>query len=210
MESGQKNGFQPQEPCTFSKENAQRKLIKHRNRPDYRKISSYYKGSEQYWKERERRKKVSELVNQGLSLRQVAKQLGISRRTIYRDLQKVERYLKGQVNSKLLQQDLERKRQLEQTFEGMSTPERFKLLTKLMVKGMQASKQRHHASHDVNILINLDDLKEGLPSIKDEPLQTDAQLMLPLNLIFIAIKNGERHVLKCLTISVPQQKPEGS
>jgi DNA-binding CsgD family transcriptional regulator len=193
------------EPIVFSEktlETAQRKLIKHRNRPDYRRINVYYKSPEQYWKERDRRKKTLELMKQGFTFWQIAKQLGVSRKTIYRDSQKVERYVKGQVNSKLLRYEQEKIKKCQQEVAELSIAERFKLITKLMVMGQRESKQRHYENHNFNILINLDDLTEaGLPSIVPENLQAHSTLTLPWTLILVAIKNGERHVLRCWTIS---------
>ncbi len=48
----------------------------------------------QYQKERARRRKALKLLNQGFTLGQIAKQVNVDRRTVYRDLQRTERYAK--------------------------------------------------------------------------------------------------------------------
>jgi DNA-binding CsgD family transcriptional regulator len=64
----------------------------------YRRISRYYKGVAKYKAEKLRRRRVLELYTQGLGAGSIAAKLGISKSTVWRDLAKVHRYLKGKEN----------------------------------------------------------------------------------------------------------------
>jgi DNA-binding CsgD family transcriptional regulator len=197
-------GFQVEQLPLFDTKNVQRHLIKHRNSPDYRRINAYYKSPKQYQKERGRRRKALQLLNQGLSFGQIAKQLGVNRRTVYRDLSKTKRYLKGQINAKLFEHEQEQIRKHEQALAGLSTAELFKCYTDLMCLGLRAFKQRRFEKHNFNVLINLDDLTNGFPSIIPE--NKNSTMTLPYNFNFIAVKNGEKHVLGSWTMSKSEER----
>jgi DNA-binding NarL/FixJ family response regulator len=51
----------------------------------YRRIGKYYKSLEKFKAEKHRRKQALELQNQGLTIKQIARQLGVSERTVKRD-----------------------------------------------------------------------------------------------------------------------------
>jgi hypothetical protein len=77
-ETSQNNGFQIKHMHSFSRENTKTRPIKRRKTPSYRRINIYSKSPLQYQKERQRRRKALELVSQGLTLSQIAKELGVS------------------------------------------------------------------------------------------------------------------------------------
>jgi IS30 family transposase len=60
---------------------------------NYRKMRKYVKSIKEYKKERQRRRKVRELYEQGFTQAQIAEQLGISAKTVHRDLKKLKPYL---------------------------------------------------------------------------------------------------------------------
>jgi hypothetical protein len=62
-----------------------------------------------------------------------------------------------------------------------------------MCLGFRVSKRRHFEKHNLNALVNMDDLADGLPSIVPENKTTT--LTLPYNINFIVVKNGEKNVL---------------
>src|SRR3990170_1231222 len=67
----------------------------------YRKVCVYTKSLERWRKERERRRKVRSLAAKGYTQKQIARELGVSTRTVMRDWDKVRSYVKGQRNREL-------------------------------------------------------------------------------------------------------------
>ena len=62
-------------------------------KPRYLKVKDYYKSSEQYWKERNRRKLVLKLREEEyLTVAQIALKLEVSEKTVKRDLKKLKPY----------------------------------------------------------------------------------------------------------------------
>jgi hypothetical protein len=66
--------------------------------PCYRRINVYTKSLTRCKKERERRRQVRLLVENGLRQKQIAEKLGVSLRTVKRDWQKIKRYVAGNRN----------------------------------------------------------------------------------------------------------------
>jgi len=66
----------------------------------YRRIGGghYYKSIAKFKSEKRRRRQILELQKQGHSLTQIARLLGVSRRTIHRDLQKLRPYTQAELN----------------------------------------------------------------------------------------------------------------
>ena len=81
--------FQDKENQCFSSVFGNSRRLKERKGPQYRKINRYYKSKSQYWKERNRRKKAWELSGQGYNYTQIAEKLGVSEKTVQRDLKKI-------------------------------------------------------------------------------------------------------------------------
>ncbi len=191
QERGKNHGFQVQKPDEFSRVSERRKLVKHRYRPDYRKIRSYYKSPRQYQKERARRRKALALAGQGLGLAEVAKALGVSSRTVQRDLARVERYTKAQATRR---RDLLEKQELKE-LEDVSAEtllKRFEVLTRLMRKTKKLGKEEEYEQHNTVFLINLDQLVDGLPTAK--VLQHPSRIFkTPHNISVILLKNGMVH-----------------
>ena len=64
---------------------------KHSNvkrKAEYRRIGKYYKSVDKFKEERLRRKRVLELQDKGLTIKQIALLLGVGERTVKRDLAK--------------------------------------------------------------------------------------------------------------------------
>ncbi len=179
---GEVQGFQQPNLPTFSMEKTQRHLIKHRNRPSYRRICVYFKSPKQYQKERQRRPQELKLLSQGCSFLQIAKVIVVSKRTVKRDLKKVERYIKGQINSKLYQKDKEQQAELNK-LSDLELFERYKALTCLMLKVLRAEKQRL----TFEIILNQDDMRNGFPTVThSEP----GSISLPFTFNLFFIKDG--------------------
>lgn len=58
----------------------------------YRRINVYSKSTSQYKRERARRKQVLELSDKGLTQHEISLQLGVSSKTVYRDLKRQRGY----------------------------------------------------------------------------------------------------------------------
>ena len=70
---------------------------KHSNvkrKAEYRRINKYFKGLEKWKQEKLRRKQILDLQDRGLTIRQIAKQLHVSERTVKRDLAKIRPYIR--------------------------------------------------------------------------------------------------------------------
>jgi len=86
------------------------------NKPDHRRIKRYYKTSGQYWKEHNRRKQILCLLEKKkLNQRQIADRLGVSERTVKRDIAKIRPYQerKFRHQSRLLQKENDEKFETE-------------------------------------------------------------------------------------------------
>jgi hypothetical protein len=66
----------------------------------YRRVRVYTKSLERWRKERERRRKVRVLAAKDYTQKQIARELGVSKRTVMRDWDKVRSYVKGQQNKR--------------------------------------------------------------------------------------------------------------
>jgi hypothetical protein len=74
---------------------------KHSNiqdKAEYMRVRKNYKSVKKYKEEKQRRKQVLKLQDQGLTVGAVALRLGVSESTVKRDLDKMKCYLKGQFN----------------------------------------------------------------------------------------------------------------
>jgi FixJ family two-component response regulator len=69
----------------------------------YRRVCVYTKSLERWRKERERRRKVRVLAAKDYTQKQIARELGVSTRTVMRDWDKVRSYVKGQQNKREFQ-----------------------------------------------------------------------------------------------------------
>jgi DNA-binding CsgD family transcriptional regulator len=187
------NGFQMKEPLNFDRESAQLRQLKRNRTPDYRRIHVYSKSSKQYWKERGRRKQILELLNEGLSFGEIAKRLGVNQKTVHRDMQKLERYVKGQISRKAYLLEQEQRKQLEES-SGLSLAERYKALSNLMFRARKLSKKEEYERHNKTIVIDLDNLTpDGYPRVlmakPSSPFKT------PYKINFIASKDGKPQII---------------
>lgn len=148
----------------FNTENAQSRRLKRRKTPNYRVINKYSKSTQQYWKERHRRKQVLQLYQEGKSTREIAKALGICSRTVTRDMKKLNSYLKGQINRKRHLLDQERRRELE-SLSAISLMERSKTLSCLLFHTKKLGQKEEFEQHNITIVLDMDNLTvDGFPN----------------------------------------------
>jgi len=153
--------------------------------PEYRKINTYTKSIEQYWKERNRRKQAWELSGKGFTYKQIAEKLGVSERTIKRDMRKLRRHYIGQFNKKKRAIFEKQRNQVSQLLEGLSLSQRFHVLTGLMVEQRKRQRANEYKRHLMKIIVDMDDMKHGVfPTLKVWPKHI-RQIIMPLQVRFI-------------------------
>jgi DNA-binding CsgD family transcriptional regulator len=176
-----------------------------RSRPEYRRVRRYFKGTKQYWRERSRRKQVFELSEKHLTYKQIAEQLGLSERTVKRDMTKIKPYYMRQIRSYYSRLEEERRGQVEAQLEGKSLAERFKILSSMILEIKKRDKEREYNRHQMFITIDLDDVTDGYPAVKPWPQQSTVNWTLPLTINFLYVKNGEKRVVGNFTLSRVKQ-----
>lgn len=191
-------GFQMSENSQFSKETAVLRKVKRRRTPDYRRINVYAKSPKQYQKERQRRRQILELLSENKSSTiQIAQELGVCTRTVRRDLDKLDRYLKGQITKRKHLLD-EQERQILDILSTYDKLERFKVLTRFLFITRKLSKKEEYGLHNRTIILDLDQAANGVPKVFMEDEQSTIKTPLYVNLSII--KDGHSHVLGGLTI----------
>lgn len=184
-ELGVFRGFHGQNNEAFGRE----RDIKRRKGPRYRKINRYYKSIQRYKKERARRKRAYQLWDKGFTYPQIAEKLGVSERTVLRDIHKVRPYYMRQLRSLSRQFQEERRRELTEKMEGLSLSQRFSLLTDEMIKRQNLFKIREYHRHSLVLTIDMDDITEGCPSITQWPKHWSGYM--PVHIVF-KVQTGGR------------------
>jgi transcriptional antiterminator len=94
---------------------------------------------ERYKLERKRRRQVQLLAEKGLGQKGIARELGVSTRTVKRDWKKLSRYIKGQFNRQVWEINARQLEKERQRYEGLTIKEELKLIK----KDLKALKKRH-------------------------------------------------------------------
>ena len=87
--------FQGEDNASISSVLDRKARLKRKRTPYYRIIDKNSKSVKQYWRERNRRKQVWKLHGEWLTYPQIAKKLGISVKTVQRDMKKIAPYYRG-------------------------------------------------------------------------------------------------------------------
>jgi predicted transcriptional regulator len=175
---------------------------------NYRRIRVYTKSLARYRKERERRRKIRVLAEKGLSQAQIAKELGVSTRTVKRDWDKVRSYAKAQANKELKESAEKRKEEFEHRYEDVPPKEQLKLF-KNDVKDVSRMAQRlqHRASPrcgEMVVTLHLNDLSpDGFPYVEVFPNRPKLSLTREFDLKINAWKNGLKRELCTLHFNMP-------
>ena len=139
-----------------------------------------------------------ELAGQGLTLSQIAKEIGVSIKTVQRDLSKLERYVKGQINRRRYLLDQEHRRELE-SLSATSFLERSKMLSRLLFHTRKLGRKEEYKQHNKTIFLDLDNLSvDGFPRLVTKSVSSTFKT--PYNMTFIAVKQGQHHLLGNLRI----------
>ncbi len=134
-----------------------------KRRAEYRRISVYYKGVDKFKAEKARRRRVVDLQDEGLSIRQIAQRLGVSERTVKRDFARVEPYVKKQWTQ--LQREVDEE-SLER-FMGLSFKAQLKEINRLMKWRRKIAKT--HTRKTLTVTIDLDSVFAGRYGVKFKP-----------------------------------------
>jgi len=141
--------FQTKEKHTLSSDNLQEtrsRKIKHRRKAAYRRIKKYYKSVDKYKKERIRRK-LCWLLSGKHTYKEIGEMLGISKRTVIRDLNKIRPYYERMLRSYSYELQADRWRETKAKLATMSLVGQFDYLTKLIVERREQLKMREYKSH---------------------------------------------------------------
>ena len=142
------NGFQLDENKAFSSVKAEKRPLKAKRTPEYRRIDRYFKSTRQYKKERNRRKKILHLwLVEFKSQKEIADKLGVSVSTVKRDQKKLRRYVTGQNNRAIRLMRDERHRAVEQAMEGLPLRERLDYLSLQIEKQKKFWRRRGYRGH---------------------------------------------------------------
>lgn len=175
----------------FLQEKAQKTPVKG---PLYRRKHAYVKGIKQYRKERTRRKRVWELSGK-LKQNEIAEKLGVSVRTVQRDMARVRRYYKGQFNRFVRQLNEERIQQVRAVLEGKTSIEQLKILSNLLVQQRKEEEAQKRLMRTFFIIIDLDDMANGFPSFKPFYASPYVNFKEGVRFVIRCIKNGQKHDL---------------
>lgn len=174
-----------------------------RDRPLYRQTHRYLKRKEQYWKERNRRKEALRLnVEEHLDYRQIAEGLGVSEKTVQRDLKKISRYHLGQLRRTYESQEQAILKEVDAQMESMTLTQRLEFISKSLTQRLNFLKQREYSRHNIRLTIDLDNpLPGGSPSFSLWPKPpTKVATSQPWNIHIFCLENGKKHPLGNLTI----------
>jgi len=179
LKRGVSNGFQLDSSSLLSKDKCQKRQIKRRFTPVYRRINTYTKSIKQYKRERNRRKKVLYLrMVEFRSQKQIAEKLGVSVSTVKRDLRKMRRYVVGQNNRAIRLMRAERHRIFEEATEGLSLRERFDYLSLEMDRLREFWRRRGYRGHYTILHLDMTQTdKWGIPKLSVLPRQTSSATM---------------------------------
>ena len=111
----------------------------------YRKKGKITKSIKQYKKERGRRKKVMELHDKGYTQQQIADELGVSRKTVQRDLKKLARYLKSLTNRRNRELDEKLRASFKATLNRLPIVKQYELVSGLMALGFEDKRKMNNA-----------------------------------------------------------------
>jgi transposase len=160
--------FQTKEKHTLSSDNYQEtrsRKIKHRRKAAYRRIKKYYKSTRQYKKERLRRK-LCWLLTGKYREAEIAEMLGISVRTVIRDLNRIRPYYFRLSRAYFRELEQERIKEFNAKLEGKALLQRLKILSEAIVEQRRRWKIRQYRRHYQIIMLDMTQAdKYGIPKL---------------------------------------------
>jgi transposase len=143
----------------------QERTLKHRRKAAYRRIKKYYKSPKQYQKERLRRK-LCWLLSGKYKESEIAEMLGISRRTVIRDMNRIKPYYFRMSRAYFSKLEQERIKEFNLKMEGATLKEQLKILTEEIEKVKTRYRVRQYLHHYQIIMLDLTQLDPyGIPKL---------------------------------------------
>ena len=174
--------------------------------PGYRKKHVYTKSIAKYRKERERRKRVSELSN--LNQEEIAKRLGVSVRTVQRDQAKIKPYHQGQFNRFCRELHEKEMREYNETSESLSLQQRAKLLIKLLDRQRKEEADHKRFLRTFFVDIDLDRCAaDGFPLAKCFIASHTVNLKDGIQFMVVFRKNGQKQAVNIGNLSQSLKTP---
>jgi len=184
--------FRVKENGAFSTEKCvktQERTLKRRNKAVYRRIKKYYKSTRQYKKERLRRK-LCWLLTGKYKETEIAEMLGISVRTVIRDMNKIKPYYFRMRRAYFNQVEQDRIKEMNLKLEGKTVFEQLDILTKAMIDQQTLYKVREYRRHFQIMLIDMTQQKYGIPKITFTPSNVST-LAYPFRIrVHVKVKNS--------------------
>jgi len=171
-----------------------------KSKAEYRRVRKYYKSADRWRVERERRQRVLEMFEEGVSYAVIAERLGVSERTVRRDMAKIRPYYERKVRSCLRKLEEKKRAKVEAELAGKSLSEQYKLLTRMLIASRKLVKQREYRRSKLTVTIDLDAAFAGYSAIKVEP-KPPFSIKYPFNISFELTGKGTRILVGGLTIS---------
>ena len=184
----------------------------------YRKVSVYTKSMRRYRLERERRRQVRLLAEQGFTQNQIASKLGVCTRTVKRDWDKIRPHVKGQFGKEIRAVVDERQPEFERRREGLTVNEEFRLLKQDLkeaakkVRSLQSShrrqQQRKQPIRQLDYVFDLDSpTADGFPRIILPFQGSNMRFVGNFEIKFWVIKNREKRELCNVGVSTKTTSP---
>jgi len=133
-----------------------------RKRPDYRRINTYFKSTKQYWRERNRRRTVWQLHSKGLTYPEIAAKLGVSEKTVQRDMVKVAPYWHRKMVNRWRQIQAEHKREVHRNLESMKPGEALKYLGELIEQQHNLWKRHNYVKKTLTFTVDIPEILRSL------------------------------------------------
>lgn len=168
------------------------RTLKRHKKAAYRRIKKYYKSIKQYKKERLRRK-LCWLLSGKYKESEIAEMLGISRRTVIRDMNKIKPYYFRLSRAYFRELQEHRIRELNAQLEGATLKQQYDILTKAIIERRKIMQEREYNRHVLKFFIDLDYIKyDGFPRITVWP-KGSCEIARPHILKFYCVKDGQKH-----------------
>jgi transposase len=178
-----------------------------KSRPEYRRIGKYYKSAGKWRSDRLRRKRVLELHEEGVSYVGIAERLGVSERTVKRDMARIKPYYERKVRSYMRKLDEERQAKIRAEMEGKSLSDQLSILEAALVN-YKLVKQRKYFRRQLTVTIDLDSAAAGYPALGVSPTPPFF-IDYPFYMKFELAVKGKKIFVGGLTISSGSKRARG-
>jgi hypothetical protein len=173
---------------------------KHSNvkrKPEYRRIKKNFKSLEQTKREKARRERGLELCLAGWSGDQIAGALGVSRRTVQRDLEKMRETIKRRLAHAVRVGSDEERVRLNRELDGLGPVEQARRIG-LQLSGTKKSGRRREC-HKLLVKIDVDSFGEGKEALSFRP--GFPALVPPYVINFVLVLKGDSRGVGQLVVS---------